>query len=72
VVYPLPLVAEAVVLAQDFAGLIRLRQLTPLKPWLRRAATSSLTIYSAKSSKRRVAHPSPHPQLLLFEVVATG
>jgi transposase len=34
--------AEAVTLAQDFAGLIRRRQPTQLEPWLRRAATSTL------------------------------
>jgi transposase len=34
--------AEAVALAQDFAGLVRQRQPTHLEPWLVRAATSSL------------------------------
>jgi transposase len=37
-----PTLAEAVVLAQDFAGLIRRRQPAQLEPWLRRAATSPL------------------------------
>ena len=34
--------AEAVTLAQDFAGLVRQRQPAQLEPWLRRAAASSL------------------------------
>jgi transposase len=34
--------AEAVTLAQDFAGLVRQRQPTQLDPWLSRAATSAL------------------------------
>jgi transposase len=37
-----PELAEAVALAQDFAGLIRRRQPAQLEPWLRRAATSAL------------------------------
>jgi transposase len=39
---PFPALAEAVTLAQDFAGLIRQRQPTQLEPWVRRAATSTL------------------------------
>jgi transposase len=35
--------AEAVTLAQDFAGLVRQRQPTRLEPWLARAATSALS-----------------------------
>jgi hypothetical protein len=31
-----------------------------------------MVIYRAKSPKRRMPHASPPPQLLLFEVVATG
>jgi transposase len=38
-----PVLAEAVALAQDFAGLIRLRQPARLDPWLIRAAQSALT-----------------------------
>jgi transposase len=34
--------AEAVALAQDFAGVVRQRQPTQLDPWLTRAATSTL------------------------------
>lgn len=34
--------AEAVVLAQDFADLVRRRQPSQLESWLRRAATSAL------------------------------
>jgi transposase len=34
--------AEAVTLAQDFAGLVRQRQPAQLDPWLTRAATSTL------------------------------
>jgi transposase len=37
-----PELAEAVVLAQDFAALVRRRQPTQLDPWLTRAATSAL------------------------------
>ncbi len=37
-----PALAEAVVLAQDFASLVRQRQPTQLDPWLARAATSAL------------------------------
>jgi transposase len=37
-----PELAEAVALAQDFAGLVRRRQPALLDPWLARAATSSL------------------------------
>jgi transposase len=37
-----PELAEAVALAQDFAGLVRQRQPAELDPWLTRAATSSL------------------------------
>jgi transposase len=37
-----PELAAAVVLAQDFASLVRQRQPTQLDPWLRRAATSAL------------------------------
>jgi transposase len=37
-----PELAEAVALAQDFAGLVRRRQPAPLDPWLARAATSAL------------------------------
>jgi transposase len=37
-----PELAEAVALAQDFAGLIRQRQPSQLAPWLARAATSPL------------------------------
>jgi transposase len=37
-----PELAEAVTLAQDFAGLVRQRQPTRLEPWLARAATSAL------------------------------
>jgi transposase len=37
-----PALAEAVALAQDFAGLIRRRQPARLEPWLRRAATSAI------------------------------
>jgi transposase len=37
-----PALAEAVALAQDFAGLIRQRQPTQLEPWLKRAAASAL------------------------------
>jgi transposase len=37
-----PELAEAVTLAQDFAGLIRQRQPTRLEPWLARAAMSAL------------------------------
>jgi transposase len=37
-----PALAEAVALAQGFAGLIRQRQPTQLEPWLRRAAQSAL------------------------------
>jgi transposase len=37
-----PELAEAVVLAQDFASLVRQRQPTQLDPWLARAATSGL------------------------------
>jgi transposase len=37
-----PELAEAVALAQDFAGLVRQRQPARLEPWLRRAATSAL------------------------------
>jgi transposase len=37
-----PELAEAVALAQDFAGLVRQRQPTQLDPWLARAATSTL------------------------------
>jgi transposase len=39
---PCPALAEAVALAQAFAGLIRQRQPTQLELWLRRAATSTL------------------------------
>jgi transposase len=38
-----PMLAEAVALAQDFAGLIRRRQPAQLEPWLARAAISTLT-----------------------------
>jgi transposase len=38
-----PELAEAVALAQDFAGLVRQRQPAQLEPWLARAATSALT-----------------------------
>jgi transposase len=38
-----PVLAEAVALAQDFAGLIRRHQPARLEPWLRRAAQSALT-----------------------------
>jgi transposase len=37
-----PALAEAVTLAQDFAGLIRQRQPAQLEPWLTRAAASAL------------------------------
>jgi transposase len=37
-----PALAEAVALAQDFAGLVRPRQPAPLEPWLARAAQSAL------------------------------
>jgi transposase len=37
-----PELAEAVALAQDFAGLVRQRQPAQLEPWLARAATSAL------------------------------
>jgi transposase len=37
-----PALAEAVALAQDFAGLIRQRRPTQLEPWLKRAAASPL------------------------------
>jgi transposase len=37
-----PTLAEAVALAQDFAGLVRQRQPSQLKSWLIRAATSTL------------------------------
>jgi len=37
-----PALAEAVVLAQDFAGLVRQRQPSQLEPWVARAATSPL------------------------------
>jgi transposase len=37
-----PALAEAVALAQDFAGLVRRRQPSQLESWLRRAATSAL------------------------------
>jgi transposase len=37
-----PTLAEAVALAQDFAGLVRQRQPSQLDSWLRRAATSAL------------------------------
>jgi transposase len=37
-----PALAEAVALAQDFAGLVRQRQPTRLEPWLARAAQSAL------------------------------
>jgi transposase len=37
-----PTLAEAVALAQDFAGLVRQRQPSQLESWLRRAATSAL------------------------------
>jgi transposase len=37
-----PELAEAVTLAQGFAGLVRQRQPTRLEPWLARAATSAL------------------------------
>jgi transposase len=40
---PSPALTEAVALAQDFAGLIRLRQPAQLEPWLIRAAQSPLT-----------------------------
>jgi hypothetical protein len=41
-------------------------RLIPLTP------QESMVIYRAKSPKRRMPHASPPPQLLLFEVVATG
>jgi transposase len=37
-----PELAEAMALAQEFAGLVRRRQPAQLKPWLRRTATSTL------------------------------
>ena len=40
-----PELAEAVALAQDFAGLIRQRQPAQLEPWLARAATSALPLF---------------------------
>jgi transposase len=36
------MLAEAVRLAQDFAGMVRRRQPSQLESWLRRAATSTL------------------------------
>ena len=41
-------------------------RLIPLTP------QESMIIYCAKSPQRRMPHVSPPPQLLLFEVVATG
>ena len=41
-------------------------RLIPLTP------QESMVVYRAKSPKRRMPHASPPPQLLLFEVVATG
>ena len=57
-------IREGVFYPTRFAS--RQGRLIPLTP------QESMVIYRAKSPKRRVPHVSPPPQLLLFEVVATG
>jgi transposase InsO family protein len=57
-------IREGVFYPTRFAS--RQGRLIPLTP------QDSLVVYRAKSPKRRMPHFSPPPQLLLFEVVATG
>jgi len=48
-----PELAEAVTLAQDFAGLVRQRRPTQLDPWLARAATSALAPFRRFAKRLR-------------------
>jgi transposase len=48
-----PALAEAVALAQDFAGLVRQRQPARLVPWLTRAATSALPSFRRFAKRLR-------------------
>jgi transposase len=50
-----PAVAEAVALAQDFAGLIRQRQPPQLDPWVQRAAASALPPFRRLAKGLRAA-----------------
>ena len=51
-----PELAEAVALAQDFAGLLRQRQPAQLEPWLARAATSTLPPFQRFAKGLRADH----------------
>jgi transposase len=51
-----PALAEAVALAQDFAGLVRRRQPTQLEPWLARATQSTLAPFRRFARGLRADH----------------
>jgi transposase len=54
-----------VALAQDFAGLLRLRQPARLEPWLRRAAQSALTPFQRFAKGLRADMAAVHAAVTL-------
>ena len=60
-----PPLAEAVALAQDFAGLVRQRQPSQLEPWVARAATSPLPPFRSFARGLREDYAAVHAGVTL-------